>query len=79
MPFTPPGPSSFAAVITRWIKSSQTSFMVRKVSRIAVNYKIVFATGLGRELLIGHPVRPAKAGLFSGRQSHRGRSQRPVA
>ncbi len=25
------------------------------------------------------PVRPAKAGLFSGRQSHRGRSQSPVA
>ena len=30
-------------------------------------------------LLIRDTVRPAKAGLFSGRQSHRGKSQNPVA
>src|SRR3954452_23597173 len=28
---------------------------------------------------IGEPARPAKAGMFSGRQSHRGKSQDPVA
>jgi hypothetical protein len=39
-------------------------------------------TGLGRSDRPGSQgglVCPAKAGVFSGRQSHRGRSQRPVA
>jgi hypothetical protein len=29
--------------------------------------------------IIGEGVRPAKAGMSSGRQSHRGKSQSPVA
>ena len=45
----------------------------------ALRDKTAEETVFGAYLRIRHGVRPAKAGLFSGRQSHRGRSQRPVA
>src|SRR6516165_5715160 len=35
--------------------------------------------GLSSRCIFGEPVCPAKAGMFSGRQSHRGKSRTPVA
>ena len=46
----------------------EVDFLGRKTSVIIVSY--------GRSY-IWTPVRPAKAGVFSGSQSHRGKSQEP--
>jgi hypothetical protein len=66
----------------RWLRASNIRFLFvtarcNRALRLTKARYLIESSKIGRRRIIGERVCPAKAGMFSGRQSHRGNSQEP--